>query len=184
MTLYLGVLFLFCLGNSSNVFLLLKAQEQGFTSAQVILLYLLFNVSTSALAIPAGKLSDRFGRSVILVPGYLLYGLVYLGFAFLPSKPVTVLLFIAYGAYNALISGAERAFIAENSPAQLRGTVLGLYGMLQGVGLLLASILAGLLWGGINSGAPFLLGGVLGIVSAVLIYAITRGRRFKSTANG
>jgi MFS family permease len=184
LVLYLGVLFLFCLGNSSNVFLLLKAQELGFSSAQVILLYLIFNVSTSALAIPAGKLSDRIGRSKILVPGYLIYGLVYLGFAFLPSKPVTVLLFIAYGAYNALISGAERAFVAENSPTQLRGTVLGLYGMLQGIGLLLASIIAGLLWDGINSGAPFLLGGILGIVSAALIYGITGGRRNKSTTNG
>ncbi len=149
--------------------MLLKSQEQGFSASQVILLYLIFNVSASILAIPAGKLSDRFGRSKILVPGYLIYGLVYLGFALFSSKPVIVLLFIAYGAYNAFISGAERAFIAENSPKGLRGTVLGLYGMLQGFGLLLSSIIAGLMWDNINSGAPFLFGGILGVASAVMI---------------
>lgn len=170
--LYLAVIFIFCLGNSSNTFLLLKAQELGFSASQVILLYLLFNVSTSALAIPAGRLSDRFGRSKVLVPGYLIYGLVYLGFASLSSKPVIVLLFIAYGAYTAFISGAERAFIAENSPSGLKGTVLGLYGMLQGIGLLLSSTIAGVLWDSLGSGTPFLFGGVMGILSAVLITAI------------
>ncbi len=169
---YLSVLFLFCLGNSSNTFLLLKARERGFSPAQVILLYLAFNVSASILAIPAGRLSDRFGRSRILVPGYLIYGLVYLGFAFLSAKPAVALLFIAYGAYNAFISGAERAFVAECSPSGLKGTVLGLYGMLQGFGLLLSSVIAGLIWERIGSDAPFLFGGVLGIISAVSIKLI------------
>lgn len=169
---YLAVIFIFCLGNSSNTFLLLKAKEQGFSSPQVILLYLIFNIATSILAIPSGKWSDKFGRSRILVPGYLIYGLVYLGFAFLSSKLAIVLLFIAYGAYNAFISGAERAFIAENSPAGLNGTILGLYGMLQGFGLLLSSIIAGLMWDNINSSAPFLFGGILGIASAVIIEII------------
>lgn len=182
LTFYLAVIFLFCLGNSSNAFLLLKSQEMGFSAPQVILLYLVFNVSASALAIPAGKLSDRFGRSRILVPGYLIYGLVYLGFALSASRAVTVLLFVAYGAYNALIGGAERAFIAERSPERLRGTVLGLYGMLQGVGLLLASMLAGVLWTQVNSGAPFLLGGALGFVSAILILFITGGKAERRAA--
>lgn len=171
---YLAVIFVFCLGNSSNTFLLLKAQQRGFSASQVILLYLIFNVATSALAIPFGRLSDRFGRSRILVPGYLIYGLVYLGFAVLTAKPAIVILFIAYGAYTALISGAERAFVAENSPSGLKGTVLGLYGMLQGFGLLLSSIAAGLLWDAVNSNAPFLFGGTIGILSALLIFIILR----------
>jgi MFS family permease len=170
--MYLAVIFVFCLGNSSNTFLLLKAQKQGFSASQVMLLYLIFNVAASVLAIPSGKLSDKFGRSRILVPGYLIYGLVYLGFAFLSAKPAILVLFIAYGAYTAFISGAERAFIAENAPTGLKGTVLGIYGMLQGVGLLLSSIIAGFLWDRINSGAPFLFGGILGIVSAILIEMI------------
>ena len=169
---YLAVIFIFCLGNSSNTFLLLKAQERGFSASQVMLLYLIFNVSTSVLAIPSGKLSDKYGRSKILVPGYLIYGLVYLGFALLSAKPAILVLFIAYGAYTALISGAERAFIVENSPAGLKGTILGLYGMLQGIGLLLSSIIAGLMWDKINSNAPFLFGGVIGLISALMILLI------------
>jgi len=91
-------------------------------------------------------------------------------------------LFIAYGAYNALISGAERAFVAENAPEHMRGTVLGLYGMLQGIGLLLASMIAGVLWDTLGSGAPFLLGGALGLVSAVMILLIT-GRKGSHAEN-
>lgn len=175
--LYLATIFVFCLGNSSNTFLLLKAQERGFSAPQVILLYLLFNIATSILAIPSGKLSDKYGRSKILVPGYLIYGLVYLGFALLSAKPAVLLLFIAYGAYNAFISGAERAFIAENSPSEFKGTVLGVYGMLQGIGLLLSSIIAGLLWASVNSSAPFLFGGILGIASAVIISVILKSNK-------
>lgn len=172
--LYLGAIFVFCLGNSSNTFLLLKAHERGFSTSQVLLLYLVFNISASILAIPSGKLSDKFGRSAILVPGYAIYGLVYLGFATFVLKTAIVLLFIAYGAYTAFISGAERAFIAEAAPADFKGTVLGIYGMLQGVGLLLSSIIAGVMWDSINSNAPFWFGGILGIVSAVIIAIILR----------
>lgn len=169
---YLAVIFLFCLGNSSNAFLLLKAQEGGLTAAQVILLYLVFNVSASALSIPCGRLSDRCGRRRALVPGYALYGLVYLGFALFVDKAALIALFVVYGAYTALISGAERAFLVESSPAEYRGTVLGIYGMLQGIGLLLSSIIAGLLWDSVSSAAPFWFGGVLGLASAVAITII------------
>jgi len=170
--MYFAVMFLFCLGNSSNVFLLLKAKETGFTSAQVMLLYLVFNISASLLSIPSGKFSDKFGRRSILVPGYLIYGLVYLGFAMLTSQVSIILLFIAYGAYTAFISGAERAFVAETAPASYRGTVLGIYGMLQGVGLLFSSMIAGALWDGINSSAPFWFGGIIGIFSALSVSVI------------
>ena len=180
---YFAVLFLFCLGNSSNAFLLLKAQSRGFSTSEVMLLYLIFNVSASILAIPAGRLSDRFGRSRILIPGYLIYGLVYLGFALLTSKVSLLILFVAYGVYTAFISGAERALIAEASPAEYKGTVLGIYGMLQGFGLLFSSMIAGWMWNVWGSNAPFWFGGVLGIVSALLIAVILcsgKGRKAMS----
>jgi MFS family permease len=169
---YLATIFVFCLGNSSNTFLLLKAQERGFSAPQVILLYLIFNIAASVLAIPSGRLSDRIGRSKVLVPGYLIYGLVYLGFALLADRTAILILFIAYGAYTAFISGAERAYIVENAPAGLKGTVLGLYGMLQGIGLLLSSMIAGFMWDKLGSDTPFIFGGMIGIVSAVMIGAI------------
>ncbi len=179
---YLAVIFLFCLGNSSNAFLLLKAREGGFTAAQVILLYLIYLLSSSALSIPFGRLSDRFGRARALVPGYAVYGLVYLGFALFSDKTSLIVLFAAYGIYTALITGAERAYIAESAPADFKGTVLGLYGMLQGIGLLLSSIIAGMLWDNINSGAPFWFGGVIGIISALAILMILGAQKKKKTA--
>src|SRR5665647_3308083 len=170
--LYLGTVFFFCLGNSSNAFLLLKAADMGFSLSQVMLLYLVFNVSASVVAVPSGRFSDRFGRRSVLVPGYLLSCLVYLGLAGLTSKPAVVVLFVAYGACTAFLSGAERAFVAEAAPPHLRGTVLGIYGTLQGIGLLLASIVAGAMWVGLGPDAPFWFGGSLAILSAVAVTAI------------
>lgn len=170
--LYLLAMFIFCLGNSSNTFLLLKARARGFSASEVMLLYFIFNVSASLLAIPSGKISDKFGRKAILVPAYLIFGFVYLGFAILSSKASVIILFIAYGAYTAFISGAERAFVAEESPTGYKGTVLGVYGMLQGIGLLLSSVIAGAMWQYVGADAPFWLGGTLGLLSAVVIAVI------------
>ena len=170
--LYLGAMFIFCLGNSSNIFLLLRAKDCGFSPSEVILLYLAFNVSASLLSMFAGKLSDKVGRRRIIVPGYLVFALVYLGFGFLTSKPAIIILFIAYGVYTAFNTAAERAFIAETAPVNLKGTILGLHGMLQGFGLLLSSIIAGLLWDYVDPSAPFLFGGVMGLISAVAITII------------
>jgi MFS family permease len=170
--LYLGAMFIFCLGNSSNIFLLLRAKDCGFSPSEVILLYLAFNVSASLLSMFAGKLSDKIGRRRIIVPGYLVFALVYLGFGFLTSKLAIIILFIAYGVYTAFNTAAERAFIAETAPVNLKGTILGLHGMLQGFGLLLSSIIAGLLWDYVGPSAPFLFGGVMGLISAVAITII------------
>lgn len=175
---YLVIVFIFCLGNSSNVFLLLKARDTGFDVPQVMMLYLIFNISASLLAFPAGKLSDRFGRSRVLVPAYLIFGLVYIGFALLASQASIIVLFIVYGAYTAMSSGAERAFIAEAAPVNYKGTVLGLYGMLQGIGLLFSSIIAGILWETAGPAAPFWLGGIIGILCAAAIAFVLNENRW------
>lgn len=177
--MYFAVMFLFCLGNSSNVFLLLKAKDRGFTSAQVMLLYLIFNLAASLLSIPSGKFSDKFGRKPVLVSGYLIYGLVYIGFALFVSQVSVILLFISYGAYTAFISGAERAFVSEASPVRYKGTVLGIYGMLQGIGLFFSSMIAGALWDRIDSNAPFWFGGILGIFCALFVLIILSTDKWK-----
>lgn len=177
--LYLGAMFIFCLGNSSNIFLLLRAKDCGFSPSEVILLYLAFNVSASLLSMFAGKLSDKVGRRRIIVPGYLVFALVYLGFGFLTSKLAIIMLFIAYGVYTAFNTAAERAFIAETAPVNLKGTILGLHGMLQGFGLLLSSIIAGLLWDYVDPSAPFLFGGVMGFISAAAITIILDDGRIR-----
>ena len=167
--LYLAVSFLFTLGNSSNTFLLLKANAIGFSSTDVILLYFLYNVVSALLAIPFGKRSDAVGRKKVLVAGYLMFALVYLGFAFATSKAVLIGAFILYGFYTAMVAGVERAFIAEIAPPKLKGTLLGLQSTLVGIALLPASIIAGVLWNSIGSYAPFTLGAILAILAAVLL---------------
>lgn len=167
--LYLVITFLFTLGNSSNSFLLLRAYDIGFDSSTTILLYFIYNVTASVLAIPCGKLSDKIGRKRLLVGGYIAFSVVYFGFAFCSSKGVMVLIFVIYGIYTAMTAGAERAFIAEIAPKQLKGTMLGLHSTLVGIALLPASLIAGLLWDGIGVFAPFVFGGMLSLISAVLL---------------
>lgn len=178
---FLVIVFLFTLGNSSNAFLLLRAQNTGYDAKAVILLYFLFNMVASLLAYPLGKMSDKIGRRALLVSGYLFYGFVYIGFAVLSSKVGMIILFALYGVYTALISGAERALIAEISPPRLKGTMLGMHATLVGVALLPASMLAGFLWDAFSAAAPFWFGGSLGLIAAIAVAVVLNtGSQFES----
>jgi len=172
--LYLFVVLLFTLGNSSNVFLLLRAQSVGFDDASVILLFFAFTVSASALALPLGKLSDKIGRKALLVSGYIVFSAVYLGFAFAVNQPFLIGMFLLFGAHTAMISGAERAFVAEIAPSELRGTVLGLKSTIAGIALLPANILAGVLWDTFNAAVPFAFGAVVSLIAALILILFLR----------
>ena len=166
---FLVIAFVFTLGNSSNAFLLLKAQSAGYSEQTVILLYFAYTIVASALAWPSGKLSDKIGRRALLVSGYALFGLVYIGFALLTGQYAMIMLFVVYGAYTAFTSGVERALIADMAPPNLKGTLLGMHATLVGIALLPASIFAGILWNSFGSAAPFWFGGCLGLLASVAI---------------
>lgn len=172
---FLIVIFLFTLGNSSNAFLLLRAQERGLSESDVILAYFVFNLIASIFAYPIGRLSDKIGRRKALVAGYALFGAVYIGFALVQGPAGLFALFAAYGLYTALTAGVERAFIAEIAPPCLKGTMLGLHATLVGIGLLPASIVAGLLFGA-NPALPFWVGGIAGIGAAAAFAVLLRKR--------
>ena len=167
--LYLFVAFLFTLGNSSNAFLLLRAKSVGFDDNNVILLYLIFNLTASILSIPLGRLSDRVGRKKLLVAGYFVFSAVYLGFAFASSQFTIVIVFVLYGFYSAMITGVERAFIAEISPVDLKGSMLGLHSTIVGIALLPSSVIAGLLWVRFGASSPFLFGSVMSLLAAFIL---------------
>jgi MFS family permease len=167
--LYILVAFLFTLGNSSNTFLLLKANDIGFSNTDVILLYFVYNLVSAVLAIPFGKRSDRVGRKRILIAGYITFAAVYLGFALVTSKWLLLGTFVLYGFYTAMVAGVERAFVAEIAPADLKGTMLGLHSTLVGIALLPASVIAGALWTTVGSFAPFAFGALLSLVAALLL---------------
>lgn len=174
--MYLIVVMIFTLGNSSNAFLLLRAKSIGFSDTSVILLYFFYNVSASLLAIPAGRLSDKVGRKRLLVTGYIVFSLVYLGFAVSASKTFLPVLFLLYGAYTAMIAGVERAFIAEVSPKDMKGTMLGLHSTVVGMMLFPASAIAGILWNIFGAAAPFVFGAVLSFIAAGILILFMNNR--------
>ena len=167
--LYLLVVCLFTLGNSSNSFLLLKAKATGFDDTSVILLYFIFNITASLLSLPFGGLSDKVGRKKLLVAGYTVFALCYLGFAFSNSRPQMVAVFVLYGAYTAMIAGVERAFVAEIAPPHLKGTMFGLHSTVTGIALLPASVIAGVLWNQFGTAVPFIFGASLSLLAAVIL---------------
>lgn len=161
---FLLVALLFTLGNSSNQFLLLRASSVGFDPRAVLLLYAVYNVAYALLAYPAGRLSDRIGRRTLLVAGYICYGLVYLGFGIAGHQAMWPL-FASYGVYIALTEGIEKALVTDLAPLQLRATLIGLHATIVGIRLLPASLIAGVLYG-LSPQAPFVFGGITGVLSA------------------
>lgn len=169
---FLICIFLFTLGNSSNAFILLRAYQTGFSPESTILLYFIYNLTGSLLSYPVGKLSDKLGRKKILALGYFLYGIVYLGLGLYSDKAIFIGLFIIYGLYTALTSGTERALISEIAPDKQKASALGLHAGIVGLGLLPASIIAGVLWENIGQAAPFILGGTTAFLMCICILAI------------
>ena len=174
--MYLLISMIFTLGNSSNSFLLLRANTAGFDVTSVILLYFIYNVTASLLAIPFGRMSDRFGRKNILITGYIIFAVVYFGFGIADTKIGFMLLFMLYGIYTATTAGVERALITDIAPANLKGTMLGLQQTIVGISLFFASIIFGFLWNNFGSFIPFAFGATLSLISAILLMITFRKR--------
>lgn len=169
---FLIVILLFTLGNSSNQFLLLRAQNLGFDPQMILLLYLTYNIVYALFSYPAGRLSDIIGRKSLLVSGYLFYGLVYLGFAIVGQASLLWPLFAAYGLYIAFTEGVEKALVADIAPQELRATLIGLHATFVGAGLLPASFIAGALWNLFGAPAPFYFGSVMGLLAALGLWLV------------
>lgn len=166
--------FIFALGNSSNQFLLLRAKDLGNPLGRVILFYLVYNVIYTLFSYPAARLSDRIGRRKILVLGYLFYGLVYFAFAVNSSSASLWFLFGIYGLYIGFTEGVEKALISDIAPSQLKATAIGLHATLVGMGLLPASLFAGILWKSLGPAAPFYFGGIMGIIASIGFWFILK----------
>ncbi len=164
----LGVLLLFTLGNSSDAFLLLRAQQLGIPVALLPVLWAVHHVVKSAASVPGGALSDRIGRRAGMLIGWGWYALVYAGFALATTAVQAWLLFLAYGVYFGLVEGAEKALIADLAPADRRGTAFGWYNAAIGVAALPASLLLGVIWTMRGPSAAFACGAVLAATAMVL----------------
>lgn len=166
---FLAVMLLFTLGNSSDAFLILRAQDAGVAAVMIPIVYALFNLVSAIAAIPAGQLADRIGRRRVITYGWMVYALTYLGFALAPSAWMIWALYAFYGFYYALTEGAGKALVAELVPDAQRGGAYGLYNASIGVMALPASLIAGWLWMQISPAAPFAFGAAMAAFALVAL---------------
>jgi MFS family permease len=160
---------LFSLGNSSDLFLILRAQNLGVRAALAPGLGLLFNLVYTSLSWPAGKFSDRVPRRVLVILGYFTYAAVYLGFSLVRGPQLVWFLFATYGVYYAMTEGVLRAWIADLVPSSSRGSVFGVFNWLTGAAAFPASLLAGWLWRHYSPAAPFFISALLSFAAAALL---------------
>ncbi len=167
--LFLGVVVVFSLGNSSDTFLILRAQNVGVGLLAIPLVYAVFNFFYAGASIPLGSLSDRVGREKVIVMGWLAYALAYFGFGLANKSYQIWLLFAFYGLYYATTEGVAKAWVADLVPAQHRGKAYGIYNTAIGLATLPASFIAGFLWDKVNPAAPFFFGSALALIACALL---------------
>jgi len=171
---FLVIIALFTLGNSSDFFVILRAQNLETPLVQVLLMLVLLNATYSLTALPMGILSDRLGRRRVISLGWFIYALAYLGFALATEVWHVWLLFAWYGIYYGVVEGVARAFVADMVPEEKRGTAYGLYQGVVGLALLPASLIAGWLWDTAGAAAPFYFGASLAFLAMLGIMTLIK----------
>jgi len=183
---FLFIVFIFTLGNSADALLLVKTTETGINKSYVPFVYMIFNTVAVVLSIPIGKISDKIGRELFIILGFLIYSIVYFFFGRYNSLNVFLLLFVFYGLYSALVDGTQKSLISDIVSEELRGTGFGLYHAVLGITLLPASLIAGLLYDHVNSNAPFYFGSVMALIASLLMVIfviVDRNNKKKLSAN-
>jgi MFS family permease len=165
----LGVILVFSLGNSADAFLLLRLADALGAATYVPLLWGLLHVVKASLSTWGGGLSDRIGRKRVIVVGWTVYALVYVGFATASTAPGFVSWFLLYGVYFALAEGAEKALVADLTPAGRQGTAFGYYNAALGLGTLAASVVFGFVYERVSPAAAFTMGATLAIIATALL---------------
>lgn len=177
---FLLAVVLFTLGNSSDSFIILRAQERGLSVLQTMFMLMTFTAIYTALSGPLGALSDKVGRRRLIAAGWLAYALVYLGFAFSQAGWQIWMLFGLYGVYYAATEGTAKALVADLVPDAQRGTAYGLFNAAIGLTALPASVIAGLLWQGagpwtgFGASAPFFFGAIMALMAMILFWWLVR----------
>jgi len=171
--LFMIIVGLFDLGNSSDAFLILRAQERGLSIVGILAMLATFNLIYALVSTPAGSLSDRIGRRKLIVGGWLVYAAIYLGFALAGKGWQVWVLYAIYGLYYGLAYGTAKAMVADIVVPEVRGTAYGTYNAVLGILDLPASLIAGVLWQGIGpwrgfgASAPFLFGAAMALIAAI-----------------
>lgn len=173
--IFMIIVGIFDLGNSADAFLVLRAKERGLSIIGVLGMLITFNIVYTLVSTPAGSLSDRIDRRWVIIGGWLVYALIYLGFALAGKGWHIWTLYGLYGVYYGMTHGVIRAMVADIVREDLRGTAYGTYNAVVGILDFPASLIAGVLWQGVGSwegfgpAAPFFFGGTLALTAAVLM---------------
>ncbi|MGD0352077.1 MAG: MFS transporter [Dehalococcoidia bacterium] len=165
--IFMAIMFLFTLGNSSDAFIILRAQNLGNSVLLISIMLIMFNVVYALFSMPAGILSDKLGRRKVIITGWIIYALVYLGLAAVNQGWMIWLLYAFYGLYYGLTQGVYRALVCDLVPEERRGTAFGMYNGIVGITLLPASLIAGWLWQSVSPATPFYFGAALAGLSAI-----------------
>ena len=168
------VILLFTLGNSTDAFLLLRLGDAGIPVAFIPAIWAALHVVKSAASVPGGALSDRIGRRGVIAAGWVVYALVYGGFALTDAPEALIVLFLAYGLYYGLAESAERAIVADLAPPSLAATAFGIHNAVTGFGSLLASVVFGLVWTAYGAPAAFALGAALAVAASAVLTVVRR----------
>lgn len=172
--IFLAIVIFFSIGNSSDIFLILRSQNLGVSLLGIPLVYALFNFVYASASIPLGSLSDRIGREKVILLGWIFYAVSYLGFALANKSYQAWILFAMYGIYYATTEGVAKAYIADQVGSGHRGRAYGLYNSLVGVTTLPASFISGYLWDKFSPATPFYFSAGVALVAAILLVIYTR----------
>jgi len=173
-TVFMIVLAIFTLGNSTDAFLLLKLTDVAGSPRFVPLMWAALHVVKSATSVVGGGWSDRIGRRAVIAIGWLVYAVVYAGFAVSATLPALLTWFLIYGFYFGFAEGTEKALVADLAPSGRRGFAFGIYNAVQGLGALAASVLFGAIWNWYGAAVAFGVGAVIALGATVLLFVTIR----------
>ncbi len=170
--IFFAVLVVFTLGNSTDAFLLLKLTDVAGGTKFIPLIWAALHVVKASVSVVGGSLSDKVGRRTVIAAGWLVYAMVYVGFAFADSIVPLIGWFLVYGFYFGFSEGTEKALVADLAPVSRRGFAFGLYNAVLGIGSLAASVLFGALWTAFGPPIAFGFGAALALGATALLWVI------------
>ena len=173
---FMLVLALFMLGNSTDAFLLLRLTDAAGTVRYVPLMWAALHIVKSIVSVVGGSWSDRIGRRTVIAMGWLIYAVVYAGFAVSTTLPALIAWFMTYGLYFGFAEGTEKALVADLAPAARHGMAFGVYNAVAGLGALTASLIFGLIWNRYGASPAFGVGAALAFVATALLFVVVPRR--------
>ena len=177
----LAALAIFSIGNSSDMFLVLRAENVGIAASLAPLLGLVFNIVYTATSWPAGKLADKMSKNALAAAGFLVFGIVYLVFAFDPSRLAVWVAMGFYGLYYSLTQPVLKALVSNTVAPAHRGRAFGMFYFVTSVAALFASLLTGWLWKRFSPATPFYFSAALAIVAAFMLFFAPRSPKTSAT---